>query len=184
MRFGARRASALLVVVVGVLAAAGCSGDDAPVTASLPKVTADGVVLPEACQLVAVEEAKAAMGLDPELGLGVIRHVEAPVSQCTWVPPDDAAYPQVVVHVAVSPFTFADQRAAAESLYPTVDDVSVPGASDAFVTTKGQHLGMDVGPYWVMVTLVQDSDEDLTAEVTELAEVVAGRIAAGQAADA
>lgn len=171
------RASALVLGMSALAVLAGCAADDAPVTASLPKVTADGVVLPEACQLVAVEEAKAAMGLDPELGLGVIRHVEAPVSQCTWVPPDDAAYPQVVVHVAVSPFTFADQRAAAEALYPTVDDVSVPGASDAFVTTKGQHLGMDVGPYWVMVTLVRDSDEDLTAEVTELAEIVAGRIA-------
>lgn len=158
---------------------AGCSGANAPTSSPIPKVTVDGVVLPEACQLASVDEAKAAMGLSPKLGVAVTRQVEAPFYQCTWGPPDGAEYPQVVVHVAVSPFTFADQLAAAEGFCPTVEDASVPGASDAFVTTKGQHLGMDVGPFWVMVTLVRDADENLTAEVTELAEVVAGRIATG-----
>jgi hypothetical protein len=172
------RASALVMGLSAVALVAGCSAQRAPTSAPLPKVTVDGVLLPEACSLLAVDEAEEAMGLDPELGLGVTRLVVAPVSQCTWSPPDGTAYPQVVVRVAVSPFTFADQRAAGEATYPTVDDVSVPGASDAFVTTKGKHLGMDVGPNWVLVTLVRDSDEHLTKEVTELAGLVAGRMEA------
>jgi hypothetical protein len=172
------RASALVVGMSAVAVLAGCSADDAPAAGPVPRVTAAGVVLPDACALLSAEAAVAAMGLDPELGVTVTRRGDGPSSECAWGPPGGDPYPQVVVYIADPPFTFADQRAAAEGLYPTVDDVSVPGASDAFVTTKGQHLGMDVGPYWVMVTLVEDSDSDLTAEVTELAGLVAERVAA------
>jgi hypothetical protein len=178
MKRVAMRASVTGAAVGAAWLLAGCAGADAPGEPPVPKVTAGGVVLPDACAVLSAADVQDATGLDLAEGVEIAQEPGRKQSQCIWQAASSEEFPQVLVHVADPVFTFADQRAAAEGLYPTVDDVSVPGASDAFVTTKGQHLGMDVGPYWVMVTLIEDSDRDLTAEVTELATRVAGRISA------
>lgn len=153
-------------------------GDQSGSSGSLSSPPDATALVPDSCSLLNTEQIFAATGhefaageLDTEAG-------RADISLCVWTPPNGSELPVVYVHVADTDITIAEQREAANNYYGSTADVEVPGGVDAFVTAGGQHVGMEVGPYWVMVTLLEDSNTDLTQPTVELANVVAESLSA------
>ena len=165
------RTVASAFVGVAVLAgAAGCAADGPPVQ--------PGKSVPDSCALLSEDQIESATGFTFAPGEINAQASRDDISQCVWLTPEGSDLPAVFVHVATTDITTAEQREAATNYYGSTADVEVPGGANAFVTGGGQHVGMEVGPYWVMVTVLEDSEDDLTAPTTELARAVAAALAA------
>ena len=158
--------------------ATGCTLGDPEQLDPSGTASISAVGIPDACSLLTAEQLEAATGHDFAPGSINADQSDINVSQCDWFTADGGDYPAAVVHVAKPDFTVAEQRDAADNFFGSTADADVPGGIDAFVTKGGQHVGMAVGPYWVMVSFAEDSTADLTDQTTELARAVAAALTA------
>ena len=135
--------------------------------------------IPDACALLTADQLESATGHEFAPGSINTGVSGANISQCDWFTAGGGEFPSAIVHVAKPDFSVAEQREAANNFFGSTADADVPGGIDAFVTEGGQHVGMAVGPYWVMVSFAEDSTEDVTEQTTELATAVAAALSDG-----
>ncbi len=95
-------------------------------------------------------------------------------SVCAWRP-TGSTYPVVQVFVSQGADQVASQRADAESEFGASKDVTIAGATDAYVVAKGSLVGMVIGDEFIQVAYIERSGTDVTDYTVKLAEAAAGR---------
>lgn len=162
------------------------TGDDTPdVEATEPGDSAEepsedaaaAAGLPDACGLLTSAEIESVTGdsleagaLDEELSTG-----EQGV--CHFAPATDP-FPIVQVIVVEGPGAGFDlQMATAVSMMgDEVEDIDIPGASQAFVVAGGAIIGMAVGDHYLQVSYLSTSTDDVTDITSALAELAAAAL--------
>jgi ABC-type glycerol-3-phosphate transport system substrate-binding protein len=94
---------------------------------------------------------------------------------CAWRPAA-GGYPVVQVFVSEGGDQVAAQRADAESGLGASTDVTIDGATDAYVVGKGSIVGMVVDDTFVQVALIEPTGEDVSAVTITLAKQAAARV--------
>jgi len=95
-------------------------------------------------------------------------------SVCAWRPAA-GGYPVVQVFVSEGGDQVATQRADAESGLGASTDVTIDGATDAYVVGKGSIVGMVVDDTFVQVALIEPTGQDVSDITIALAKEAAAR---------
>ena len=179
---GTRTAAATLAALVA-LTLGGCSGSEdtvAPSSGDNPVVAPDGDVpvagLPDACALLSAGDI--ASVIDASYGEGVFNDQLSDAGQniCEWKSSDSPVkFIQVLVKRGNAD-QIAGERASAEDFMGDSSDVSVVGGSKAYTVAGGSILGMGVDGYFVQVSNMSTSTDDVTVQTVALAAIVAGNI--------
>ena len=92
---------------------------------------------------------------------------------CEWFASDGSvAFVQVLTLPGAD--QYATQYSSAADVMGDAKDVTVPGASNAYVVASGSILGMAVGDGFIQVSNITTTNEDATAATVALATIVAG----------
>jgi hypothetical protein len=173
-----RRALGLSAIALA-LALSGCSSSETPPadpdSSTSPGGTSPEGALPDPCSLLtapqieAVSEYSFAEGeFNPQLSTSW-------QSICEWYATDaTVTFVQIVITADAS--TVALQRETAEDMMGGSVDVTVPGAENAYTVAGGSILGMGVKDYFVQVSYMTTSIEDVTSITTALAAEVAAAL--------
>ncbi|MDH3189793.1 MAG: DUF3558 domain-containing protein [Acidimicrobiia bacterium] len=123
------------------------------------------------CSLLTVDDIEAATGQGFAQGTFNESFLSSDFAICDWVSTGDFATVQVLVSSLDS---YDSQRASAGGAL-SVSDISIAGASDAYVA-EGSLIGMRVNGMFVQVSYLPPGPGDVTEATTQLAEVVVANL--------
>jgi Protein of unknown function (DUF3558) len=161
--------------LVLALVVAGCGDDDGP---SVPTTTAAAKAppvagLPDPCALLDAATLEAATGVRFAEGAKNEELSGGPVAVCDWVADDPFSTVQVLVDASGDHFD--SRRESVENAFdePTV---AVDLADEAYRTTDGSLLAMQVGSLFVQVSYFPFEAGDVSAQTEQLAATVLERL--------
>ncbi|WP_084074898.1 DUF3558 family protein [Demequina sp. NBRC 110052] len=184
-----RTSVAIALALLGAAALSACS----PAEAEAPEPTATGYVvedaaaqatreaeavapeLPDPCTLLSARDIADAVGL--EFGAGLYNGFLSSETEtiCEWNASGEA-YASVQLTLRATDRDLAAERAWAEEYYGPTVDVSVAGVDGAFSAQDGTVVGLLEDGMAVYVLHYTDAWEDLTAQTSAIAALVAAAL--------
>ena len=159
------------LAIVAALALTGCSANSDPADPSDTAAT----TMPDACSLLTASDI--ATIIDASYGSGEHNDMLSHDTQdiCEWMSSDS---PVKFIQVLISPGSdqVASQRSSAEEFMGGSTDAMVAGGSHAYAVAGGSILGMTVGDYFVQVSNLSSSMDDVSVQTVALAGIVAGNM--------
>jgi hypothetical protein len=182
-----RRWRLVTAVIVAGLVAAACGGDSSDATSTTAAAEENGSTVTTAagggdatadidpCTLLTAADLETATGVAFAEGTYNESLSQDELWICDWAA-SGSEFATAQVLIIPIPGAFAGNRESASDALGEVDDVDIPGADDAYVTTEGSILGMLVGDLFVQVAYIGVGPDDVLAATTELATVVVGNL--------
>ncbi len=179
-RLAPRCAALLTIALIGTLSlACGNTGEAASgsQSGSQPQASSgSSTPATDACSLLLPAEIETATGLS--WGDGALNESlsAAERSVCDWYTAG-AEYASVQVMIVTTTSAFEDNRVSAADVFGlTQGSLAIPGADDAYATSEGSLIGMDIDDSFVQVTFIPPGPGEVLSATLELARLVAGRL--------